>query len=168
MNYTSSVGPIEFKNFMAEVPTCVAIVATQIDTGIQACTVSSLTSFDVETPGIMVVLQKHSRTLDAIKRSSVFSANILSQDQTSLAQHFSSKTKKSDSEESQFFEFSQLLVTPFLKSCQGVIFCKLERVLDMEHASVIFGRVIGLEKFKNDLPLVYFKRKYFTLGDSLP
>ena len=162
------MGPTEFKNFMAEVPTCVAIVATRIDSGIQACTVSSLTSFDVETPGIMILLQKHSRTLDAIRRSSVFSASILSQNQISLARHFSSKTKKSDSEESKFFEFNQLLVMPFLKSCQGAIFCELERVVDLEHASIVFGRVIGLENFKNDLPLVYFKRKYFTLGESLP
>jgi len=157
----------EFKNFMAGVPTCVAIVATKIETGIQACTVSSLTSFDVETPGIMVVLHKRSKTLDAIKLSAKFSVSVLSQNQANLAQHFSSKSKSADSDESRYFEFSQLGLMPFLKSCQGVAFCELEKIVEVENASVIFGRVVGLANFRNNLPLVYFNRKYSTLGNSL-
>ena len=165
--YNLDVDTSEFKDFMADVPTCVAIVATPVKFGIQACTISSVTSFDIESPGIMIVLQKYSRTLRSINESEVFSVNILNMHQVPLAEHFSSKEKGLDSDAVALFDLNNEFLMPFLIDCPSVAFCKVETTVDFQNASIIFGRVLGLLRSYRKSPLVYSERKYFTLGHSL-
>jgi flavin reductase len=167
LHYDLGVNTSEFKDFMAAVPTCVAIVATPIKFGIQACTISSVTSFDIQSPGIMIVLQKKSRTLRSIKKSEVFSVNILNTHQVPLAEQFSSKAKELDSDGIAHFSLNTEFLMPYLIDCPSVAFCKVETAVDFENASVIFGRVIGLSRSDRKSPLIYSERKYFTLGYSL-
>lgn len=157
----------EFKNFMADVPTCVAIVATITESGLQACTVSSVTSFDIQRPGMMIVLQSNSRTLKAIKESGTFSANILDINQVPLAVHFSSKEKDLNFGGKAVFEIDNETIMPFLKNCKRVVFCKVEKVVNLENSSVVFGNVMAILSSINNTPLIYFRRKYFALGDLL-
>ena len=158
---------LEFKDFMAKVPTCVAVVASMLDDDIQACTVSSLTSFDIEDPGVLIVLKNNSRTLQAIKQSKSFSACILSNGQVALAKHFAAKEKDLDLDRGQHFEKLSQFSMPYLKSCQGIVFCELVKVEELKNASIVFGRVLGILNLETDSSLIYFNRKFFTLGKSL-
>ena len=156
---------LDFKDFMAKVPTCVAVVASLLDDDIQACTVSSLTSFDIEDPGVLIVLKNNSRTLQAIKQSKSFSAGILSNCQVALAKQFAAKEK--DLDRGQCFEKLSQFSMPYLKSCQGVTFCELVKIEELKHASIVFGRVLGILNLETDSPLIYSNRKFFALGQSL-
>lgn len=158
---------LEFKDFMAKVPTCVAVVASLLDAEIQACTVSSLTSFDIEDPGVLIVLKNHSRTLQAIKQSKSFSAGILSDGQVVLAKQFAAKEKDLDLNRGQHFEKLSQFSTPYLKSCQGIVFCQLIKIEELQNASVVFGRVLGILNLEGDSPLIYSNRKFFTLDQAL-
>ena len=167
LTYNSGVEAPEFKDFMAKVPTCVAVVASLLDDDIQACTVSSLTSFDIEVPGVLIVLKNNSRTLQAIKQSRNFSAGILSNDQVDLAEHFAAKEKDLDVDRVQYFEKLSQFSMPYLKSCQGIVFCELVKREELKNASIVFGRVLGILNLETDSPLIYSNRKFFTLGQSL-
>jgi flavin reductase (DIM6/NTAB) family NADH-FMN oxidoreductase RutF len=157
----------EFKDFMAKVPTCVAVVASLLDDDIQACTVSSLTSFDIEDPGVLIVLKNNSRTLRAIKQSKNFSAGILSDNQVALAIQFAAKEKDLRVDRGQYFENLSQFSMPYLKSCKGIIFCELVKIEELKHASIIFGKVLAILNLEKDSPLIYSNRKFFTLGQSL-
>lgn len=156
----------EFKDFMACVPTCVAVVTTLVYDEIRGCTISSLTSFDIENPGVMIVLKSHSKTLAAIRKSGNFVASILNQNQVTIAKQFSSREKDSLVEKIELFDFKYLPSMPFLKSCQGAVFCELEKIVELDNASLVFGRVITLLNSGDNSPLLYFKRGYFALGNS--
>ena len=158
---------LDFKDFMAKVPTCVAVVASLFNDDIQACTVSSLTSFDIEDPGVLIVLKNNSRTLQAIKRSKNFSASILSDNQAALANQFAAKEKDSDLNRGQYFENLSQFSIPYLKSCQGIVFCELAKIEELKHASIVFGRVLGILNLETDSPLIYSNRNFFALGQSL-
>lgn len=158
---------LEFKDFMAKVPTCVAVVASLLDAEIQACTVSSLTSFDIEDPGVLIVLKNISRTLQAIKQSRNFSASVLTDGQVALAKHFAAKEKDLDLDRGHYFEKLSQFSMPYLKSCQGVIFCELVKIEELKHASIVFGRALGILNLETDSSLIYSNRKFFTLGKSL-
>ena len=158
---------LDFKDFMAKVPTCVAVVASLFNDDIQACTVSSLTSFDIEDPGVLIVLKNNSRTLQTIKRSKNFSASILSDNQVALANQFAAKEKGSDVNRGQYFENLSQFSIPYLKSCQGIVFCELVKIEELKHASIVFGRVLGILNLETDCPLIYSNRNFFTLGQSL-
>jgi flavin reductase (DIM6/NTAB) family NADH-FMN oxidoreductase RutF len=153
---------------MAEVPTCVAVIATFSDDSVQACTVSSLSSFDVENPGMTITLKKNSRTLAGIRDSGTFSASILTEGQVDMAAQFSSSSKSNGGSPETNFALEDKLYIPYLKSCQRVCFLSLENVLEMENVSMVFGRAISSLDIQNELPLIYVKRHYFALGNPLP
>jgi len=161
------VDDLEFKDFMAKVPTCVAVVASLLDDDIQACTVSSLASFDIEDPGVLIVLKNNSRTLQAIKQSRNFSAGVLTDGQVDLAKHFAAKEKGLDLDRGQYFEKLSEFSMPYLKSCQGAIFCELVKIEELKNASIVLGWVLGILNLETDSPLIYSNRKFFTLGQAL-
>jgi flavin reductase (DIM6/NTAB) family NADH-FMN oxidoreductase RutF len=158
---------IEFKDFMAQIPTCVSVLATSSSTGVQACTVSSITSFDVKNPGLFVVLQNESKTLDAIEQMGNFSASILTVKQKNLALHFSSKEKNSTRDTSVGFDFYRKNSIPYLRSSLGVAFCKLEKTVALENSTILLGRVTDLISLENNSPLIYANRKYLSLINFL-
>jgi flavin reductase (DIM6/NTAB) family NADH-FMN oxidoreductase RutF len=157
---------LKFKDFMAGIPTCVAVVATLIEDEIQACTVSSLTSFDVNNPGLFVVLQNKSKTLDAIERTGNFSASILTLEQKNLALHFSSKEKNLTRDTVVAFDFNRERTIPYLSSSLGVAFCKLEKTVTLENSTILLGRVTELISLENKSPLIYANRQYSSLIHS--
>jgi flavin reductase (DIM6/NTAB) family NADH-FMN oxidoreductase RutF len=157
---------IEFKDFMAQIPTCVSVLATATSTGVQACTVSSITSYDVKSPGLFVVLQNKSKTLDAIEHTGNFSASILTLEQKNLALHFSSKEKNSTRDSIVTFDFNRERTIPYLSSSLGVAFCKLEKTLALENSTILLGRVTELISLENKSPLIYANRKYSSLKHS--
>ena len=157
---------IEFKDFMAQIPTCVSVLATSTCTGVQACTVSSITSYDVKNPGLFVVLQNKSKTLHAIERTGNFSASILTLEQNNLALHFSSKEKKSTRDTDVVFDFNREGSIPYLSSSLGVALCKLEKIVALENTTILLGRVTELISIENKSPLIYANRKYTSLINS--
>jgi len=151
---------------MAQIPTSVSVLATSTSTGVQACTVSSITSYDVKNPGLFVVLQNKSKTLDAIERTGNFSASILTLEQKNLALHFSSKEKKSTRDTDVAFDFNTEGSIPYLSSSLGVAFCKLEKIVALENTTILLGRVTNLISFENKSPLIYANRQYSSLKHS--
>ena len=151
---------------MAQIPTCVSVLATSTSTGVQACTVSSITSYDVKNPGLFVVLQNKSKTLDAIERTGNFSASILTLEQKNLALHFSSKEKNSTRDSIVVFDFNRERTIPYLSSSLGVAFCKLEKTVALENSTILLGRVTELISLDNKSPLIYVNRQYSSLIHS--
>ena len=151
---------------MAQIPTCVSVLATSTSTGVQACTVSSITSYDVKNPGLFVVLQNKSKTLDAIERTGNFSASILTLEQKNLALHFSSKEKNSTRDSIVVFDFNRERTIPYLSSSLGVAFCKLEKTVALENSTILLGRVTELISLDNKSPLIYANRQYSSLIHS--
>ncbi len=158
---------LRFKSFMAQIPCCVAVIATTTGSTINSCTVSSLTSFDIDNPGVIITLKKDSRTLVAIQHSGVFSASILSEHQTNLAKYFSSESKNVNPSGDELFDIHLEFCIPYLKASQNTVFCELYKVLELENTSLVFGRVVDLSFVQHQSPLIYARRQYFTLGKSL-
>lgn len=152
---------------MSEIPACVAVIATLQNERIRACTVSSLISFDIENPGIIVLLKKDSETLKAIQKSGFFSASILAENQTNFASHFSRKNSDFEPNRDNLFESSHEYAVPYLKDCEQFCICKLEKVADLGNSFLVFGRVLQFNYTLSLSPLIYAKRTYFNLGNNL-
>jgi flavin reductase (DIM6/NTAB) family NADH-FMN oxidoreductase RutF len=78
----------DFRKFMRRWPTGVAVVTTAGPVGPLGCTVNALMSLSVEPPLLLVSLGEDSRTLEAIRRTSVFGASILAATQQELSERF--------------------------------------------------------------------------------
>jgi flavin reductase (DIM6/NTAB) family NADH-FMN oxidoreductase RutF len=116
---------------------------------------------------VLIILKNNSKTLQAIKQSKNFSAGILSDNQVALAIKFAAKEKDLGVDRGQYFENLSKFPIPHLKACQGIISCELVKIEELKHASIIFGKVLGILNLEKDSPLIYSNRKFFTLGQSL-
>ena len=83
-----SVAEAEFRDFMRHWPTGVAIVTTAGPNGPVGCTVIALMSLSVEPPLLLVSMCEDSRTLEVIRRTELFGANVLAADQGELSERF--------------------------------------------------------------------------------
>jgi len=154
----------EFKQFMSRVPTCVSVVASFHQGKVQACTISSFISVDVEIPTSLITLRNGSRTLDAIVDYKYYSASFLSRDQVDVAKTFSGKLSIPPTKLDSLFSKDDRFLSPHLQECLQICFCKLERVVKLENSSLLFGSVVGLS-LKSDInPLVYSSRVYNELS----
>ena len=162
--YIRTVNSSEFKNFMSNVPNCVSIISALNGENVQACTVSSFISIDVEVPKTLIVLRNGSRTLSTIKKSKFYSVNLLSKAQNEVASLFAAKTTKPNVQLDSLFDKGTNYESPFLKHCLQVCFCKLERIVELENASLVIGTVLGVDSQVKEMPLIYWSRVYYSLG----
>jgi flavin reductase (DIM6/NTAB) family NADH-FMN oxidoreductase RutF len=162
--YYLDVDSRDFKDFMSNVPNCVSIVSASYGDAFQACTVSSFISIDVEVPKTLIVLRNESRTLSTIKQSKFYSVSLLSQAQNEIANYFSSKTTQLNTHLDSLFVKNSKYMSPSLKKCLQVCFCKLESVIELENASLIIGTVLGVDSQAKEMPLIYWSRMYYSLG----
>ena len=154
----------EFKQFMSRVPTCVSVVASFHKGKVQACTISSFISVDVEVPMSLITLKNGSKTLDAIINSKYYSVSFLSRDQVDVAKTFSDKLSIPPTKLHSLFSKDNRFLSPHLQDCLQICFCKLERVIKLENSSLLFGSAIGLTLKSNNNPLVYSSRVYNELS----
>jgi flavin reductase (DIM6/NTAB) family NADH-FMN oxidoreductase RutF len=162
--YIRTVYSNEFKNFMSNVPNCVSIISALNGENVQACTVSSFISIDVEVPKTLIVLRNGSRTLSTIKQSKFYSVSLLSKAQNEIASLFAAKTTKPNVHLDSLFDKGTNYASPFLKQCLQVCFCKLERIVEFENASLVIGTVLGVDSQAKEMPLIYWSRMYYSLG----
>lgn len=83
-----AVTPDQFREFMTNWPTAVAIVTARTGGAPAGCTVNALMSLSVEPPLLVVSLATTSHTLQAIREAGSFAVNILCWDQRDLCDRF--------------------------------------------------------------------------------
>ena len=141
----------------------VAIVTTRRDGAPAGVTVSSFGSLSLEPPSVLVCLNGESRTLDAIRASGSFAANVLADDQTDLAEVFSGTL----SGEARFAhgEWVELSTgAPVLNGALATFDCRLAKTFEFGTHHIIVGEVLAV-KVGDARPLVYHARTYGRFGD---
>lgn len=77
-----------FRGFMANWPTGVTVLTTQVDAQPLGCTAQSLMSLSLDPPQLLVSLAETSNTLAGLRRTGVFGLSILSAGQAELGRRF--------------------------------------------------------------------------------
>ena len=87
--HSAADGRLLFHGFMANWPTGVTVLTTQVGAELFGCTAQSLMSVSLEPPQLVVALAETSRTLAGLLRSGVFGLSILRAGQDELGRRFS-------------------------------------------------------------------------------
>lgn len=161
--YPFSVLNSQFKNFMSRIPNSVAVVSVAAEESVQACTVSSLHSFDIQDPGVMITLGKNSKTLKGIRSSRNYAANILAHDQKELATLFSSKPKQLPEHTNELFVWNEDFDIPHLRDFMQVCFCQLTEFIELANTVLVLGKVVAFEQNSLRDPLIYYDRNFLSV-----
>ena len=149
----------EFKNLMACIPTCVAVIwGTTNSRSVFGCTISSLVSISIQ-PGneeVLFVLKKLSHTGAKLRECQTFKISVLEENQSHIAKKFSEGFPGNEnSNVNHFDDWSNDVVSEFTLELIG----EYER-----EASILFvAKVIKIFHTQNAKPLVYLDRNYVRI-----
>lgn len=154
-----------FRDIMAEIPTCVGVIVVRGSEGLQACTISSLTSLSVELgkEEVLFVLRSGSSTGDALKDCDQFGINILSQSQATVATAAGGSLKGTELHNFLNGVFkSQHPNELTFEKVKAFLSLKLSKIISSESSEIFICRVQTQDSFFCDetTPLIYSSRRF--------
>lgn len=152
------------KNYMRMFPQGVTVVTTMLDGIPGGITVSAFTSISLTPPLIMVSISKDSAFHDVLLKAKVFAVNLLGKDHKEISEIFAGKYGENKFNSIKY-KIGKLGV-PLLEDALAIIECNVWRTYDGGDHTMIIGEVVNVDINKQDLPLVYYNRRYTTLIDK--
>jgi flavin reductase (DIM6/NTAB) family NADH-FMN oxidoreductase RutF len=142
----------------------VCIVATAHAGKRFGLTATSVASFCMEPPALLVCVNRMGSTYPAIAAATRFSVNLLAASQVECARAFSSAdvTGESRLEKERWVESPQGI--PLLPSANAAVLCEVEEVIAYGSHGAFIGRVLDVHIGTAAVaPLLYFDGGYRTL-----
>jgi flavin reductase (DIM6/NTAB) family NADH-FMN oxidoreductase RutF len=147
------VDPERFRSVISRLASGVTIITTRHKGRDYGLTASAVTSLSLDPPMLLICANKASATQKAIKESGVFAVNILPEDQSQLARHFTSP---------QPDKFAGLNVSygalgvPLLDDMLATIECRVTEIVSGGTHSVFLAEVEAAQATEGR-PLTYFR-----------
>ncbi|OKJ35497.1 flavin reductase [Streptomyces sp. CB02366] len=154
----------DFKDFMADVCTPVAVVTAMADGLPHGTTVGSLTSLSLRPPMVTVALEQRSRLLPKILRSERFGVNLLGAGQADVAGAFAS----SAADRFDRADWCPDDGLPRLRQAPGWLVCELQRHVPGGDHLLLLGLVTRVSGVRGAAPLVYGRRTFGTHSAAAP
>ena len=151
------------KSLMRSFPQGVTIVTGVADGSPFGVTVSAFSSVSLEPPLVMVSMSKGTRARDMLSTASAFTINVLSADQSDIAERFAGR---SDSHRYRFEGINTRVGSngcPIFSSAVGYLECSGWSQHEEGDHTMIVGRVTEAGLNGDSPPLVYYKRRYTTV-----
>jgi flavin reductase (DIM6/NTAB) family NADH-FMN oxidoreductase RutF len=155
-----SVTPDQFREFMANWPTAVAIITARARGALAGCTVNALMSLSVEPPLLVVSLATTSRTLQAIREAGTFAVNILCWDQRDLCERF---CRVPQHERFNGVETRLCGDTPVLADAAASAVCTVARAMQCADHVLLIGSPQSQSYDTTRSPLVLHRRSHHQL-----
>lgn len=130
-------------------------------------TANAFTSVSLDPPLILICLARESRTLEAIRTSQGFVANILAEGQQDHSNWFARKGVRLQPELHEFSEGH--LALPVLAGTVAHLECRLERIDEGGDHEIVLGRVVSHGRHPEEVdPLLFYQGSYRSLDRPEP
>ena len=152
-----------FVNAMSRVASTVHIVTTDGPDGRVGATVSAMTSVSADTPmpTLLVCLNRAGQLGRQIQASGVFCVNVLSSDQSGLADAFAGRLGQSQDERFSSADWVEMVNgAPGLQGAVARLACRVCMTEGVGTHDVIFGAVEEIDLTEEPSALVYASRSY--------
>lgn len=151
--------PEAFIKTMRALAGTVTVISTENEGTLYGFTATAVCSVCAEPPTLLIAVNRSARTHAHITRKSAFAVNILSEHQTDVAAHFS--TKSEDQFSSVDYAISDRGI-PILKDISAHLDCIVDEVHDVGTHSLFIGRVVETCA-TGEAPLMYHDAKFCRL-----
>jgi flavin reductase (DIM6/NTAB) family NADH-FMN oxidoreductase RutF len=138
------IGAQAFRLAMREFASGVAVVAAGRGEGRNGCTATSLCSFSVDPPTLIVCLARASATLKTVLAEGALGISLLASEHADLADRFAGRRGLRGAERFADYEWTSLTTgCPLLRDAVAVIDCEVEEVIERHTHAVVIGRVVA-------------------------
>ena len=155
--YAPHCAPADYIDSMSRVVNGVSIVVTDGPQGRFGLTVSSMTSVSASPPMLLVCVNRNALPHDAIRGNGRFSVNVLTADQTVIADRFAGRTEDAYAFDPASWDTSGPL--PRLRRAAAWFECRMASAMSAGSHTVFVGEVVDTCK-GTESPLLYTGRNY--------
>jgi len=160
----SAIEPDRFREAMRLTASGVAVVATEGPAGRAGLTVSTLCSLSMEPPSVVLCVHRDARALPGLLANGVFSANVLSQDQSRVADAFAGMVPELRDDKFGAGKWTALVTgSPVLEGAVCAFDCRLAEVFEFGSHRILVGQVLDLLAEPRS-PLMFSGRGYRQLA----
>ena len=154
-----------FKESMRRLAGAVSVITVGTGQNRTGFTATSVSSFSVEPPTILVSVNRNSSSWPALLEAQSFAVNILADDQSDVADRFAGRGGIKGNDRYVGWEWSRLGTgTLGLAGAVSVIDCELEEAIERHSHAILLGRVRSVETIPAASPLLYWHGNYHELS----
>ncbi len=155
----------EFKQSMRRLAGAVSVITVGTGENRTGFTATSVSSFSMDPPTVLVSVNRDSSSWPALKEARAFAVNILSSDQSGVADRFAGRGGIKGNDRYVGWEWSRLGSGALgLNGAVSVIDCDLDEAIERHSHAILLGRVRTVEFSTEAMPLVYWHGGYHRVS----
>src|SRR6478672_966057 len=136
------VSSADFRGAMRHLTGGVSVITAGRGKDITGMTVTSVSSFSVEPPTLLVSINRDASSFPLIKRHGAFGVNILNADQLDIAERFAGKGGLKGADRFAGADWiTSVSGVPLLTGALAAIDCEVEEIIERHSHGLVIGRV---------------------------
>ena len=150
-----------FRAAMRHLAGAVSVITTGRGEQRTGFTATSVSSFSMEPPAMIVCLNKTSSSWPVLKAHQGFCINVLAHDQLHVADRFAGRGGAKGAERYEGAQWQELVTGALaLSNALTVIDCELEEAIERHSHAILIGRVRAVHTRETAEPLLYWHGAY--------
>ena len=154
----------DFRHAMRRLTGGISVITAGEGRNISGMTVTSVTSLSVDPPTLIVCVNREASSWPLVKRYGFFGVNILTADQTDIAERFSGKGGLKGADRFIGAPWTTgVSGVPLLADALAAIDCEVEEVVERHSHAIIIGRVLDVTVSPRTAALAYWQGQYVAI-----
>jgi flavin reductase (DIM6/NTAB) family NADH-FMN oxidoreductase RutF len=154
-----------FRHAMRELASGVAVIACGEGNERNGCTVTSLTSFSLSPPSLLVCIGLASSTLASLRAYGAFGVSLLAAHHENLADRFAGRDGAVGAQRFEGANWKRLVTgAPLLADAIATFDCRVDDLIERHTHAIVIGAVAAIRKGPATEALVHWRGGYETLA----
>jgi flavin reductase (DIM6/NTAB) family NADH-FMN oxidoreductase RutF len=154
----------DFKDAMRQLPGGVSVITVGQGADVNGMTVSSVSSFSVDPPTMLVSINRNASSYPMLVRTGVFGINVLAADQREVAERFSGRNGVTGINRFANADWrSGATGVPLLVGAAAAIDCTVDDIFEKHSHAIIIGRVVSVRSEALAGATAYWNGQYTAL-----
>jgi flavin reductase (DIM6/NTAB) family NADH-FMN oxidoreductase RutF len=163
----SDISPDRFRGAMRHLTGGVSVITVGRGKDITGMTVTSVSSFSVDPPTLIVSVNREASSWPLLKRHGFFGINILTADQLDIAERFSGKNGLKGADRFAGAQWTtRVSGVPLLVGALSAIDCEAEDIIERHSHALVIGRVLDIQTSQRTAALAYWQGRYVAIDQD--
>jgi len=161
------VSSADFRGAMRHLTGGVSVITAGRGKDITGMTVTSVSSFSVDPPTLIVSINRDASSFPLIRRHGAFGVNILAADQLDIAERFAGKGGLKGADRFAGARWvTAVSGVPLLVGALSAVDCEVEDIFERHSHGIIIGRVRDVRNSTRNAALAYWHGQYVAVDQD--
>ena len=163
----SAVSSADFRGAMRHLTGGVSVITAGRGKDITGMTVTSVSSFSVDPPTLIVSINRDASSFPLIRRHGAFGVNILAADQLEIAERFAGKGGLKGADRFAGARWvTAVSGVPLLVGALSAVDCEVEEIFERHSHGIVIGRVRDVKNSTRNAALAYWHGQYVAVDQD--